>query len=367
MGGNLGWKFYKGLYRNLNPNGLSIDFHILNEIERTNFTRTDSFSEDFVAPYGFKVKIGYPGLLIGLGYSHGIPDVNDDIKNGFYFDFTSGYPAIPGSSVKGVIRSMFPNYEKDEKGKFKDKYLKEKEEFINDMIFTLFHIKNLNLKELVDEIFEGINPFSTSEKDKYLPIYKRDKFLDAYIVNAPNGLISLDYITPHKEFEDPVPIRIIKIKPDVEISFNFILYDGILKAEQKEKLFFELLKCSGIGAKTNSGYGNFVNDEMIDSHRQREIRRKEINEKRLKKLEEQKQKERLKTLPPEERIFEKYKNNIPELINNIEKVSEENNLDIKKLALLIKKELQKTPATWDKAKKKKLERKKLIQRILGEL
>lgn len=354
MGGNLGWKFYKGLYRNLSVDDPQIDKEILKSLESKFFSSNETLSNDFIAPYGFKIKVAYPGLLIGIGYSHGIPNSDDDIKNGFYFDFTSGYPVIPGSSIKGVIRSFFPDYEK------KDRYKKEKEEFIKNLIKELFN-KDVDVKRLFYEIFEGM------AENEPINIYKRDKFLDANIANAPGKIMTLDYITPHEEFDDPTPIRMLKVKPEVEFSFNFILHDGILSAKEKEELFFNILKFSGLGAKTNSGYGHISDDKLRDSSDERKERIKAIKKKKEDEIKKQKQKEKLKNLPLEERIFNEYKNNLPELIANIENITKKENADIVKLAKLIKAELQKIPANWEKAKQKKLKRKQKIQKILGEI
>ncbi len=354
MGGNLGWKFYKGIYRNLSFNRPQIDTNMLESIGNEVFSASNALAEDFIAPYGFKIKVAYPGVLMGIGYSHGIPNCDDDIKNGFYFDFTSGYPVIPGSSIKGVIRSFFPDFEKN------DKYKKEKEEFIKNLIKELFN-KDVDVKRLFYEIFEGM------EDDKPINIYKRDKFLDAYIVNAPGKIMTFDYITPHKEFEDPTPIRMLKVKPEVEFSFNFILHDGILSAKEKELLFFSILKYSGFGAKTNSGYGHISDEKLRDFSDERKEKIKAIKKKKEDEIKKQKQKEKLKNLPPEEKIFNEYKNNLADLIADIENITKKENADIIKVAKLIKAELQKIPANWERAKQKKLKRKQKIQKILGEI
>ena len=66
----------------------------------------------------FQLKTVYPGLLIGLGYSHDPVKIKKDVQNneqitkdteaiqlGFSLDYTTGLPIIPGSTVKGVIKS----------------------------------------------------------------------------------------------------------------------------------------------------------------------------------------------------------------------------------------------------------------------
>ena len=59
----------------------------------------------------FSLKVCYPGLVTGVGMNHqtGDKDVSvSEYKLGFYFDYTTGMPAIPGASVKGALRDMFP-------------------------------------------------------------------------------------------------------------------------------------------------------------------------------------------------------------------------------------------------------------------
>ncbi|MCD7816006.1 MAG: hypothetical protein LUH12_04710 [Bacteroides sp.] len=72
-----------------------------------------------------------------------------------------------------------------------------------------------------------------------------------------------DSITPHKDgpLKDPVPITMLKKAPGCIIEFRFHLNDftshkgQIFKAEEKLKLFKNILEIVGIGAKTNVGYG----------------------------------------------------------------------------------------------------------------
>lgn len=59
------------------------------------------------------MRVQAPGLLIGSGLAHGLPGSEEDVKTGLQFDYTSGLPVIPGSSVKGVIRSAFPTIKED--------------------------------------------------------------------------------------------------------------------------------------------------------------------------------------------------------------------------------------------------------------
>ena len=54
-------------------------------------------------------RVHYPGLLVGLGYEHGTDKVKDApaISPGMSLDMVTGLPFIPGSEVKGMLRSAF--------------------------------------------------------------------------------------------------------------------------------------------------------------------------------------------------------------------------------------------------------------------
>ena len=56
----------------------------------------------------------------------------------------------------------------------------------------------------------------------------------------------------------------MKLLPGVRLMFAFHLYNGLLSAEEKRELFRILLSIFGIGAKTNTGYGQLVYTENHD-------------------------------------------------------------------------------------------------------
>ncbi len=235
--------------------------------------------------YKLYLKTTYPGLLIGGGYMHEVGQFtvqeNKETKNnpentilklGFYFDYTSGLPVIPASSVKGVLRSAFEN-----------------KEYINDLIKILkIKVNNFNIDDWEKEIFEG------EVKGEKLSIYKRDVFFDAEIdFEAKSGdldknFLGDDYITPHPDLlKNPIPIKFLKVLPGVVWRFNFDLQDsalqeGGLKAQQKLRLFRQILCDLGVGARTNLGYGYF--DATFGF--------KQLEED-IKKLEDEKEKEEL--------------------------------------------------------------------------
>lgn len=278
--GNIGYLFYKDYFEDFfkrglkpqedseestryfgNKNKIILDNSNVYEIEKINSIGKDQLY----------FKTTYPGLLIGSGYSH-IISCKDEFKLGFEFDYTTGLPVINGSSVKGMLRSMF--YSKE------DPLAKEKMEYINDLISDLgenYKVNNLGeFKELTDQIFEGKN------KDQSIPMSDRDIFFEAVIdieetknLNSNNkNLLGEDFITPHNENElkNPIPLKFIKVMPNVIWRFQFDLKDSFknesgrkdyeLKAIDKKRLFERMILDLGIGAKTNVGYGRLEKYKM---------------------------------------------------------------------------------------------------------
>ena len=187
-----------------------------------------------------------------------------ELKLGFYFDYTSGLPCIPGSSVKGVLHSAFIHWA----------YIIE---IINELanmtryseqpqLFKGISLNEADIKELVDEIF--------GTEDTTESIYKRDLFFDSFPVSTDkeDHFLKNDYITPHKNiknpdldpFTNPTPLQFLKILPKVELRFSFRLTDSAkLTAKMKEEIFKQILLDLGIGAKTNVGYGQFTENEPV--------------------------------------------------------------------------------------------------------
>lgn len=203
----------------------------------------------------FNLTTAYPGLLIGSGYDHNLKNSNDSFKLGFYFDYTTGLPMILGSSIKGVLRSAFPESET------KDKELNDgKMEYIKALLgkITNANFTTDEIHQLRDEIFEG--KYSENES---IPIYKRDIFLGAEICGVKREsrkILGDDYITPHKEeTKNPNPLKFLKVLPGVIFKFSFDLKDSQkITKEQKLVLFEKIILDLGVGSKTNIGYGSFT-------------------------------------------------------------------------------------------------------------
>lgn len=218
---------------------------------------------------GFTLITTYPGLLIGTGYTHQ-SDNEGEFKMGFYFDYTTGLPCIPGSSVKGLLRSVFPQmgsqlYNIPERltdnGRSKTEYIARLAGWEHDTPED----KKRKVHQLELALFEGADlKTSTAEKgNQYRKLYDRVLFFNAYISKAPgNKIFETDAITPHGEdpLKNPVPLNFLKIRPGVGFTFQFQLQDidelG-LKKDKLEEMFVKILKYTGAGAKTNTGYGQF--------------------------------------------------------------------------------------------------------------
>lgn len=218
-----------------------------------------------------KFKTAYPGLLVGTGYAHQAFSSTQSIKLGFSFDYVSGQPYIPSSTVKGVLRSAF-----------------RQTAIIKALLTGILGDANGLDDEKIEDIERTI--FGPRPKDseavrmKYTDLAKRDVFLDAVVTAGDKSgkLLDIDYITPHVDYSqngstvdrssdskaesmrgllEPKPIRMLKVRPGVTFRFDFILPSDItaggitLTAQQRCELYKSILSELGIGAKTNVGFG----------------------------------------------------------------------------------------------------------------
>jgi CRISPR-associated protein Cmr6 len=230
---NLGWLFYKDYYEAIK------DWSDIKAYEKDISKKVDELIEksitieqvETLGNIHFNATTTYPGLLLGSGYSHELPSVEGQAILGFDFDYTSGLPIIRGSSIKGVLRGAFKHQD----------YIKE---LLN---------QDVDIESLEEEIFEN-----------------GDIFFDAVIISS-GKILGDDYLAPHKDdpLKNPIPLRFIKIMPNVTFRFDFELGDGVVTKENKAILFGAILHDLGIGAKTNVGYGKFsFNDVKEQLHKQ---------------------------------------------------------------------------------------------------
>lgn len=227
--------------------------------------------ENPVATAKFHLKTTYPGLLCGTGYTHD-SNAKGDIKIGFYFDHTTGQPVIPGSSIKGVLKSIFEN-----------EYDKTDDSSLSAWKFIIGEIINDNTPDKAE--WESLSEaFGNAEQGKKLlgkikaSIFGKqdqegaDIFFDAMIDIEKTGrsrkFLSNDFITPHKDpLKNPTPLMFLKVLPNIVFEFRFLLneFSGennfIITAKQKETIFQKIIFILGLGAKTNVGYGQFREEE----------------------------------------------------------------------------------------------------------
>lgn len=278
---NLAWQYYKNYYESGDVN---------NTLENKNFTIIKRKFEDPAKYFlidcknNFVLRVNYPGLLTGSGYTHEYTGSDKDgaFKIGFFFDHVSGMPYITGHGIKGALRYAFPNHKNE-------RYPDNKAEFIADLLrgknidprqlfneyLSREHIQNIPYSDLTfvrllgELIFEGNKPVAFKNNEfifSQLPLKDKDIFYECFISNAGDGgqFLGDDYITPHipNPLKNPVPIKFLKILPGTRFRFQFDLKDNLISAKQKEDLFKSVLLTFGIGAKTNVGYGQFAENEQ---------------------------------------------------------------------------------------------------------
>ena len=195
-------------------------------------------SKDVASFQTFSLETIYPGLMIGTGNPHDLKS-KGSIYSGFSFDYVTGLPYIPGSSVKGVLKSVFPTKE-DTKDDINQQKMKYNQSLLKP------ELSDEEISDLKDNIFED-----------------NDVFLDAYpCPTSKQQCLALEFITPHSDIiKNPIPINCLKVKPGVSFEFGFYLKECQLAdkvqitVKQKKELFKTILTDVGIGAKTNVGFG----------------------------------------------------------------------------------------------------------------
>jgi CRISPR-associated protein Cmr6 len=281
---NLGLLFYKQIYHEniiksivRNENG-ELFINVPKEEKTSPFDdfykdlyakKLNKFSTHSVLPFNasFKLKTTYPGLLVGSGYAHDTK-AKGDFKIGFFFDHTTGLPVIPGSSVKGVCRSVF---ELDKGKKTAKKSLAAVDFIFNELLEKYQSAPDFKYKADIEKIKAELN----ENKLKHLvkEIFGQDKekgkdiFFDAILnTDITKPFLANDFITPHKHksnpaldpFTNPNPIQFLKVRSEVTFEFRFSFTNTEEWTKEIKELFFKQeILTFGIGAKTNIGYGQF--------------------------------------------------------------------------------------------------------------
>ena len=252
---NLNYYYYVDYFNDLdmqNPDKCE-DKLLKHNKQLTDFKATDAelmpILDKSIAPHTIELQTMYPGMLIGTGIAHSFGG-KGEAELGLCLDYTTGMPYIPGSSVKGVLRSAFVH-----------------QDYISSLLedIGIKNVKDIDISELEARIFG--NSIDKKKKQYSVSIQEQDKFYDAVVVSA-GKLLATDAITSHRqdpellELAAPNPITMIRIRPDIRLVFQFSLKSTLgVTTQQKIELFKHILLDMGIGAKTNVGYGLLIEPE----------------------------------------------------------------------------------------------------------
>lgn len=246
---NIGYQFF---------HSVGIPGFVEEQVESAISVNTDVLEVLRSADYSVvNMRVQAPGLLIGSGLAHGLPGSEEDVKTGLQFDYTSGLPVIPGSSVKGVIRSAFPTIKEDKEQS--NEADAEKLNYIKSLIadipeFSSFRFEDKDILELGNQMFNHGDVFADALLVGYGTRMKQH--------GPVKQVLTEDYITPHTggPLAQPIPIKIVKVAPGVTFAFCFKFNETkigakVVSASMKKALCAAILQDLGVGAKTNVGYG----------------------------------------------------------------------------------------------------------------
>lgn len=246
---NIGYQFF---------HSVGIPGFVKEQVELAISVNTDVLEVLRSADYSVvNMRVQAPGLLIGSGLAHGLPGSEEDVKTGLQFDYTSGLPVIPGSSVKGVIRSSFPTIKEDKEQS--NEADAEKLNYIKSLIadipeFSSLVLEDEDILELGNQMFNHGDVFADALLVGYGTRMKQHGPVKQVLVE--------DYITPHTggPLAQPIPIKIVKVAPGVTFAFCFKFNETkigakVVSASMKKALCTAILQDLGVGAKTNVGYG----------------------------------------------------------------------------------------------------------------
>jgi len=275
ISGNNAWLFQKQYYKGFDWNKFKDESYAPNffksRLEKIRAVKLNQLRAPLQNLSILNFVTSYPGLVTGIGVNHETGALGE-LKLGFEFDYSTGMPVIKGHSIKGKLRSAFPQNQRNNVILKKEKaywiHCIINEEETTEEGFDSFKNDTHAYQRIViieEEIFEG------KVLGKPVSNYQQDIFFDAQISKASSHpqtnlqYLDSDFITPHgdKPLLNPTPLPFLKILPGVTFEFRFklnenkILDKRLLSVDQKLLLFTKLLLLYGIGAKTNVGYGQF--------------------------------------------------------------------------------------------------------------
>ncbi len=173
-------------------------------------------------------------LLFGIGYQH-------PLEIGFMFDWTTGLPIIPGSSLKGIARDYARN---------------NKDHWDEELVKRIFGPDNNDNKRSVGAII-FLSAFPCPEKVQAL--FEIDVMTPHYTRYYGNPTEN-----PPADWYDPVPIPFLTVPAGVRYCFRIADRTNLGRKETGSQLLKDaknILRSAllehGVGAKTAVDYGYF--------------------------------------------------------------------------------------------------------------
>lgn len=286
--GNAGWLYYKEYYRKLACLVSCKEKEQKSAMETVNrklynmVLPVGDMCPSLQIPYPqiFTLSTTHPGLLTGSGISHAA-GIEGEFKLGFNFDHTTGLPVIYGSTIKGMLRSAFPQIDPKKQANEDSDVEQSKCDYIYACLnaclkkcsMPLADVEKEGKREFVNALCQRIFNGVDDQTGKPVPPYERDLFFDAYpkvSLSANAKLFDFDYITPHPDaLKEPKPVLFMKLRSGIAFEFCFSLKEIEVKGTKitskvRSELFKQIILDFGLGAKTNVGYGQFEETKQVD-------------------------------------------------------------------------------------------------------
>lgn len=233
MDGNIGWKYNKAYFYNLQGEPSNGDL-----LKKQNDELLGTIYDDLSLKHLldvwknvietdkniFQVELttSYPGLITGIGVNHqttlkwmgqseGKFVQISEFKLGITFDHTTGLPIIPGSSIKGVLRSFFPVMNQN---KFCDCY----EEKI-DYIAAILHKVHLLVSHLKNEETEKqkIRKDLLINRSGMYADHSKDELLSQFKKERENEILNMEGISD-EEFDALTSDQALKIEAEKRLE-----------------------------------------------------------------------------------------------------------------------------------------------------
>lgn len=243
MEGNIGWKYNKAYFYNLRGDTSNGDLLKGQNDELLGTIYKDSPLKQLLGVWEnvietdkhiFQVELttSYPGLITGIGVNHQttlkwMDESNEksvqipEFKLGVAFDHTTGIPIIPGSSIKGVLRSFFPIMNQN---KFCDCY-EEKIDYIAAILYKVYqlvsYLKNEETEKQKirkDLLINRSGMYAIQSKDELLNQFKEEHLEEIYNMSGISN-DELDAMTSDQALAIAAESRLKKYETETIGSF----------------------------------------------------------------------------------------------------------------------------------------------------